>query len=60
MDANDTIECPWCKAEQLVHESLLGALANLFHFRCKYCGGDFSKTAPIQETDDGTDDTSDS
>lgn len=49
MDAHDTIDCPWCNAEQEVHESLTHALGSTFHFICKSCGSDFSRTAPTKD-----------
>ncbi len=60
MNANDTITCPWCKSGQFVHEAMLGALGNLFHFTCRHCKGEFSLTDPTKDTDHATDDQSNS
>jgi hypothetical protein len=35
--------CPWCSTLQSKAEALLGRLGRLAHFRCRYCGGQFSK-----------------
>ncbi len=37
------ITCPWCGAVQDMIEALLGALGNRMHYRCRYCGGDWSR-----------------
>jgi hypothetical protein len=38
-----TIRCPWCQSINLRFEALLGQLGRLAHYRCRYCGGDFSR-----------------
>ena len=40
--------CPWCGAHVTRQNSLLGALGALLWFRCRYCGGQFSKRKPKQ------------
>jgi hypothetical protein len=35
--------CPWCGSTVTKRDSGLGALGALFWFRCRYCGGQFSK-----------------
>jgi hypothetical protein len=38
-----TIRCPWCSTLQAKVGALLGRLGRLTHYRCRYCGGQFSK-----------------
>jgi hypothetical protein len=40
-----TIRCPWWLCINLRLEALLGQLGRLAHYRCRYCGGDFSREA---------------
>lgn len=35
------LTCPWCGGEVFV----LGQLGMMVHFRCRQCGGDFSRPA---------------
>ena len=35
--------CPLCGSETSKAESLLGALGRLMWFRCRHCGGQWSK-----------------
>jgi len=37
------VRCPWCCSLLQRAEALLGQLGRLTHYRCRYCGGDFSK-----------------
>jgi transposase-like protein len=37
------IRCPWCQTTNNRSEALLGQLGHLSHYRCRYCGGDFSR-----------------
>ena len=37
------IRCPWCTALQHRIEALLGTLGTRRHYRCRYCGGQWSK-----------------
>ena len=37
------IRCPWCSIVQDKVVALLGKLGRRSHYRCRYCGGDFSK-----------------
>lgn len=37
------IECPCCHEEQHVSEARLGSLGAIEHFRCRYCGVQFSQ-----------------
>lgn len=37
------IRCPWCTALQAIAEAFLGALGRRRHYRCRYCGGMWSK-----------------
>jgi transposase-like protein len=37
------IRCPWCSTFQAEAEALLGRLRRLTHYRCRYCGGQFSR-----------------
>jgi hypothetical protein len=39
------VRCPWCDAVQLRAAALLGRLGRLIHFRCRRCGGQFSREA---------------
>lgn len=39
----DWIRCPWCATAQDKAQALLGILGHLTHYRCRYCGGEFSK-----------------
>ena len=34
--------CPWCHSK-VGQESVLGVLGFLKWFRCRYCGGEFSR-----------------
>jgi len=36
------VECPGCGSVQSAAEAELGGLGNLMHYRCRYCGVDFS------------------
>lgn len=36
------VQCPWCGHGNDYDEALLGVLGMLTHFRCRYCGGQFS------------------
>jgi len=38
--------CPWCSTIQVKAETLLGKLGRLTHYRCRYCGAQFSKARP--------------
>ena len=38
--------CPWCSTLQVKAEALLGNLGRITHYRCRYCGGQFSKARP--------------
>jgi len=55
-DAHDVIDCPWCGAENGVIDATLGILGPLAHYRCRHCGGDFSRTAPTEDDDYEIDD----
>jgi transposase-like protein len=37
------VRCPWCSTIQKKAVALLGQLGRLTHYRCRYCGGQFSK-----------------
>jgi hypothetical protein len=37
------IRCPWCSTFQAKPEALLVKLGRLTHYRCRYCGGQFSR-----------------
>lgn len=39
------ITCPWCDTVLSKAEALLGVLGFLAHYRCRYCGGQFSGKA---------------
>ena len=39
------IRCPWCKIVQPESVALLGELGRFMHYRCRFCGGDFSREA---------------
>lgn len=45
--------CPACNADLPV---LLGILGNLAHFRCRYCGTDYSLPSEIIEEDNDAED----
>jgi hypothetical protein len=45
MEVPAMVRCPWCSTPQSKSESFLGHLGRLIHFRCRYCGGQFSKGA---------------
>ena len=34
--------CPRCHSRVLLSACLLGKLGKLYHYRCRYCGGDWS------------------
>ena len=38
------LECPGCGADQQTGEALLGVLGQLSHYRCRYCGWQWSDT----------------
>lgn len=38
-----SIKCPWCTTVQHALEALLGRLGTIRHYRCRYCGGEWSK-----------------
>ncbi len=42
MTLEATVTCPGCRADQDSGAAALGALGNLIHYRCIYCGADFS------------------
>ncbi len=46
MTLDATITCPGCRADQDSGAAALGALGNLIHYRCIYCGADFSHEVP--------------
>ncbi len=46
MTLEATINCPGCRADQDSGAAALGALGNLIHYRCIYCGADFSHEVP--------------
>lgn len=48
MDSDVT--CPWCSNVNSYDEAFLGLLGFLSHYRCRYCGGNF--------TNEGCDDLS--
>lgn len=52
MEAESIVDCPWCEGEQMLIEASIGILGALAHFKCKHCGGEFSRTAPTEEQDD--------
>ena len=37
------IRCSWCSTVQAKTQAVLGQLGQLIHYRCHYCGGQFSK-----------------
>jgi hypothetical protein len=37
------VRCPWRQSINHKAEALLGKLGRLTHYRCRFCGGDFSK-----------------
>jgi transposase-like protein len=37
------IRCPWCSSLNYRLDALLGTLGRRTHYRCRSCGGDFSK-----------------
>jgi hypothetical protein len=37
------LRCLWCSTLQPKAEALLGKLGPLTHYRCRYCGGHFSR-----------------
>jgi hypothetical protein len=37
------IRCPWCSKIQAKAIAFLGKLGRLTHYRCRYCGGQFSR-----------------
>lgn len=37
------ISCPACAAEQPAGEALLGTLGRLSHYRCRFCGWQWSE-----------------
>lgn len=46
--------CPYCGSEQHKNECFLGALGFLRWFRCRYCGGQWSrKSRPRKKNPEG-------
>jgi ferritin len=41
-DDDEEVTCPWCHADQMASECLLGGLGSVLHYRCRYCGGQWS------------------
>jgi hypothetical protein len=39
------MNCPWCGSHTNQAESLLGRLGCLLWFRCRWCGGQWSRPA---------------
>jgi transposase-like protein len=38
----DRVTCPWCSNTNDYDEAFLGVLGFLSHYRCRYCGGNFT------------------
>ena len=42
--AAEFVECPHCYAEQHGTAAYIGSLGSLRHYRCRFCGGQWSMT----------------
>jgi len=42
LEAAPMIRCPWCSLFLRRMDALIGRLGRLNHYRCRYCGGQFS------------------